>query len=156
MYVGVNATAAGVALYIIHVFGWTFGATGSARQAVQVLAAGLGSASLFRSSVFNITAGDRIIGIGPSEILVVILTAADRAVDRQRALIRAARAAEIMQGLPFNDNVDSILAYCVATMQNVPPEEAKAVEAKFRYSKMTLRTLRYTTRSSRTSLDYNS
>jgi hypothetical protein len=62
--------------------------------------------------------------------LVVILTAADRAVDRQRALIRAARAAEIMQGLPFNDNVDSILAYCVATMQNVPPEEAKAVEAK--------------------------
>jgi hypothetical protein len=130
VYVGVNAAAAGVALYLIRVFGWTFGANGSAREAVQVLTAGFGSAALFRSSVFNVTAGDRVIGIGPSEILNVILTAADRAVDRERALIRATRAAEIMQGLKFEGNSEAILAYCVATMQNVSPEEARAVEAK--------------------------
>jgi hypothetical protein len=130
VYVGVNAAAAGVALYIIHVFSWTFGADGSAREAVQVLSAGLGSAALFRASVFNVTAGDRVIGIGPSEILNVILTAADRAVDRRRALIRATRAAQIMAGLTFEGSAEALLAYCVATMQNVTPDEARVVEAK--------------------------
>ncbi|MGH3152825.1 MAG: hypothetical protein ACRDOB_19130 [Streptosporangiaceae bacterium] len=130
VYVGVNATAAGVALYVIHVFGWTFGAHGSALVAVQVLTAGLGSAALFRASVFNVTAGDRVIGIGPSEILNVILTAADRAVDRKRALIRATRAAQIMEGLTFEGSAEALLAYCVATMQNVTPDEARVVEAK--------------------------
>ncbi len=130
VYVGVNATAGGVALDLIHVFGWTLGAKSSAREVVQVLTAGLGSAALFRSSLFNVTAGDRVIGIGPSEILNVILGAADRAVDRQRALIRATRAAVIMRDLPFDTSADAILAYCVATMQNVTPDEAREVEAK--------------------------
>jgi hypothetical protein len=130
VYVGVNAAAAGVALYTIHVFSWSFGANGAAREAVQVLSAGLGSAALFRASVFNVTAGDRVIGIGPSEILNVILTAADRAVDRRRALIRATRAAQIMKGLTFEGSAEALLAYCVATMQNVTPDEARVVEAK--------------------------
>jgi hypothetical protein len=130
VYVGVNATAGGVALDLIHVFGWTLGAKSSAREVLQVLTAGLGSAALFRSSLFNVTAGDRVIGIGPSEILNVILGAADRAVDRQRALIRATRAAVIMHDLPFDTSADAILAYCVATMQNVTPDEAREVEAK--------------------------
>jgi hypothetical protein len=130
VYVGVNAAAAGVALYLIHIFGWTFGSGGSARQPIQVLAAGFGSAALFRSSVFIVPAGDRLIGIGPQEILNVILGAADRAVDRRRALIRATRAAQIMHDLPFEDGADSLFAYCIATMQNLRPEEAGAVKAK--------------------------
>lgn len=138
VYVGVNATAAGVALYLIHVFGWTFGAGGPTLQPIQVLAAGFGSAALFRSAVFIVPVGDQLIGIGPQEILNVILAAADRAVDRRRALIRATRAAQIMKNLSFKDNADSILAYCLATMQNVRPEEAGAVKAKItklRYDK---------------------
>jgi hypothetical protein len=138
VYVGVNATAAGVALYLIHVFGWTFGANGSAREVVQVLTAGLGSAALFRSAVFNVTTRDRIVGIGPSEILNVILTAADRAVDRRQAWVRADRAAAIMQGLTFEGSVDAMLAYCAATMQNVKPDEIRAVKDKMwalRYNK---------------------
>jgi uncharacterized membrane protein len=130
VYVGVNAVAAGVALYLIHVFGWTFGASGPARQPIQVLAAGFGSAALFRSAVFIVPIGDQLIGIGPQEILNVILAAADRAVDRRRALIRATRAAQIMKDLSFEHGADSIFAYCLATMQNVRPEEAEAVKAK--------------------------
>lgn len=130
VYVWVNEAAAVAALYLIHVFGWNFGANGSAREAIQVLTAGLGSAALFRTSLFNVAAGDRVIGIGPSEILNVILAAADRAVDRQRALIRATRAGEIMQGLSFKDNAEALLKYCVATMQNVTPDEVKTVEGQ--------------------------
>ena len=128
VYVAVNVAAALGALYLIHVFGLSFGAKGTAREVTQVLVAGLGSAALFRTSLFNVSVGDEIIGIGPSAILSIILAAADRAVDRQRAVIRAVRAEELMKGISFSKNADELLAYCVATLQNVAPSEAKAIE----------------------------
>jgi uncharacterized membrane protein len=128
VYVVVNAAAAAAALYLLHVFDWTFGTTGTARNVTQVLTAGFGSAALFRSSLFNVATGDQIVGIGPSAILNVILTAADRAVDRQRALIRAESTGLIMGTFSFNKGAEPLLAYCVAAMQNITPGEAKAVE----------------------------
>jgi uncharacterized membrane protein len=128
VYVVVNVAAAAAALYLLHVFDWTFGLTGTARNVTQVLTAGLGSAALFRSSLFNVATGDQFVGIGPSAILNVILTAADRAVDRRRADIRAANTAVIMEGFSFNKGAEALLAYCIATMQNVTPTEAKTVE----------------------------
>jgi uncharacterized membrane protein len=126
----VNVAAAAAALYLLHVFNWTFGLTGAALNVTQVLTAGFGSAALFRSSLFNVATGDQIVGIGPSAILNVILTAADRAVDRRRADIRAANTAAIMEGFSFNKGAETLLAYCIATMQNVTPAEAKAVESR--------------------------
>jgi uncharacterized membrane protein len=128
VYVITNAAAAIGSLYLIHVFGWNFGVTGSARETTQVLVAGLGSAALFRSSLFNVSVGDQTIGIGPSTILTIILTAADRAVDRQRAVIRAVKVVAFMDGISFNESAEELLAYCVAAMQNVSPSEAKGIE----------------------------
>lgn len=128
VYVVVNAAASAGALYLIHVFNWTFGATGAIVSVTQVLVAGFGSAALFRSSLFNVTAGDQIIGIGPSAILNVILTAADRAVDRERAIIRDVSTSAAMKGFSFNMGAESLLAYCVATMQNITAAEVKVVE----------------------------
>lgn len=128
VYVTANAAAGAGALYLIRVFGWSFGTTGAAREVSQVLVAGLGSAALFRASFFNIPAGEQIIAVGPSAILNIILAAADRAVDRQRAVIRAARAAELMNEISFNDSAEELLAYCTAAMQNASPGEAKAIE----------------------------
>src|SRR6266511_3680160 len=48
VYVITNVAAAIGSFYLIHVFGWDFGFTGSARETTQVLVAGLGSAALFR------------------------------------------------------------------------------------------------------------
>ena len=127
IYVGVNAAAAVGALYLIHAFNWSFGAVGGTLGLTQVLVAGFGSAAVFRSSLFNVTAGDQVVGIGPSAVLNVILAAADRAVDRQRAAIRAETAAEIMKDFSFAD-ADSLLRYSVATMQNISSDEATVIE----------------------------
>ena len=128
IYIGVNASAALAAFHLILSFGWTFGATGDSVDLVQVLTAGFGSAALFRSSFFNVTAGDQVVGIGPSAVLNVILTAADRAVDRQRAVIRSAHAGKVMRGISFERSADSIVAFTVATMQNVSADEAQAIQ----------------------------
>jgi predicted transcriptional regulator len=130
VYVIVNAGASAGALYLLHVFNWTFGLTGTPLVVTQVLTAGFGSAALFRSSLFNVATGDQNIGIGPSALLNVILKAADRAVDRQRAVIRAAQTRTIMKGLRFDKGAESLWKYCVAAMQNITPAEAKAVENK--------------------------
>jgi hypothetical protein len=130
VYGVVNIAAAAVALYLLHVFNWTFGLTGTGRNVTQVLTAGFGSAALFRSSLFNVAIGDQFVGIGPSAVLNVILTAADREVDRRRADIRAADTAEIMAGFSFNKGAETLLKYCIATMQNLTSAEARAVESR--------------------------
>ncbi len=127
VYLAVNVGASLAALYLIKTFDWDFGASGSSKPIVQVLTAGFGSAAVFRSSLFNITAGDQTIGIGPSTVLNVILNAADRAVDRERAAIRSARAGTIMKGVGFTESADALLAYVSATMQNLTDAEAKLV-----------------------------
>jgi hypothetical protein len=127
VYLTANAAAAAGAYYLILVFGWRFGVSGTGREVMQVLVAGLGSAALFRASLFNVSVGDQIIGVGPSAILNIILTAADRAVDRQRAVIRAQRTRELMDGISFERSAEELLAYCVAAMQNTSPNEAKAI-----------------------------
>ena len=54
VYVLVNAGASAGALYLLHVFNWTFGLTGTPLVVTQVLTAGFGSAALFRSSLLNV------------------------------------------------------------------------------------------------------
>jgi hypothetical protein len=130
VYVGVNAVASATALYLVRAFGWTFGVAAPDRATVQVLAAGFGSAALLRSSLFNITVVDQVVGVGPAAILNVILSAADRAVDRRRARIRSEKTSEIMKGVSFADHADSLVMYCWAAMQNTSPVEIKAIEDK--------------------------
>lgn len=128
VYLVVNILASLAALFLIGTFHWHFGTTGSSTSVVQVLTAGFGSAALFRSSLFNITAGDQTIGIGPSTVLNVILNAADRAVDRERAAIRSARAARIMKTVDFERDADALLLYVAAAMQNLTEAEARIVQ----------------------------
>ncbi|MGV9382221.1 hypothetical protein ACWDRB_40870 [Nonomuraea sp. NPDC003707] len=127
-YVAVNAGGAAAALWTVTQFGWTFGATGESVTFTQVLAAGFGSGALFRSSLFNVTAGNQVIGVGPSAVLTVILSAADRAVDRGRARIRSKGVGEIMGGFPFERGADALFHYAVAALQNFTPAEVKVVE----------------------------
>ena len=89
--------------------------------------------AFFRTSLFIVRAGDRDVGLGPSEILKVFLTAADRAVDRKRAAARAYAVASAMKGIDFAKASSALPTYCLALMQNVPPEDQqelrRAVEA---------------------------
>lgn len=127
-YVTVNAAASAAAFGLIRAFEWDFGASGTQKLVTQVLVAGFGSAALFRSSLFNITAGDQVVGVGPSAVLNVILSAADRAVDRQRASFRAQNTTAAMKDVSFERSADSLAVFCFGAMQNASNEEVKAID----------------------------
>ncbi len=128
LYVAVNAMAAVSAFLLIRAFGWEFGASSNTLLITQILVAGFGAAALFRTSFFNVTAGDQVIGIGPSAVLNVILTAADRAVDRRSARLRSEATSASMQGVPFEHGANALALYCFAAMQNASRDEVQAVE----------------------------
>lgn len=127
VYVAVNGLASAGALALIHIFNWNFGATDGQIRIIQVLVAGFGAIALFRTSLFNVTVTDQVIGVGPSVLLNVILTAADRAVDRRRALDRSQKVAEIMKDVSFEKSADSIRLFCFGLMQNALPAEKDAI-----------------------------
>lgn len=93
----------------------------------QILVSGVGAMAFFRTSLFVVRAGDRDVGLGPSEFLKVFLTAADRAVDRKRAAARSESVAKVMKGIDFAKASKSLPFYCVGLMQNVPAEDQKAL-----------------------------
>ena len=128
IYVTINAAAGAVALLVIDEFGWTFGVTqDGATRITQVAAAGLSAMAILRAAVFTVRVGDVNVGVGPNLLLMVVLDAADRAVDRDRANRRNVLVVEIMDGVDFDKAKKALPSYCLTLMQNVPKEEQRAV-----------------------------
>jgi hypothetical protein len=130
VYVVLNSGAAAGALALAATFDWTFGA--SEPQAIRwtrVLVAGFGAMALFRSALFTVRVGKQDVGVGPSTFLHVVLTAADRAVDRNRARARAEEVSKAMSGVDFDKAVEALPAYCFALMQNTSNEEQRSLAA---------------------------
>jgi hypothetical protein len=130
LYVGLNVAASAGAFGMIRTFGWDFSLGSSSALPTQVLVAGFGSAALFRSSLFNVTIGDQVLGVGPSAVLNVVLAAADRAVDRKRAQLRSELTRKAMAGVSFETEAESLAMYCFAAMQNTSQAELKAINDK--------------------------
>jgi hypothetical protein len=76
-----------------------------------------------RSSLFSFRAGDQDVALGPSTVLRVVLDAADREVDRQRATARAVTVDRIMRGVVFDKAQLALPTYCLAILQNLPQED---------------------------------
>jgi hypothetical protein len=129
MYVTVNGAAAVAALVIVRAFGWTFGLPRGASelqvQVIQVLVAGIGSAALFRSSLFTVRQGDQEIGIGPSALLTGLLGMVDRGVDRRRALQRLGR--DDLAGLSFDSDYVALTELFTGALQNLDKADAQAL-----------------------------
>ena len=124
-YVGLNAVASLAALKLIHIYGWTFGASAApgAVRWTQILVAGTGAMALFRTSLFTLHVGDKDVGVGPIAFLQIFRDASDRAVDRLRAKARSDQVATIMEGLSYAKASAGLPPYCLALMQNVPSDE---------------------------------
>lgn len=130
-YLAVNALASVIALLLAWSFNWRFGVDASAAawevSLVQLLATGLGAMAVFRSSLFNIQAGDTQVAVGPNSVLQVILSVLDREVDRVRARPRAPAVADIMKDVDFNKAKKALPTFCFELMQNVTAEEVAAM-----------------------------
>ncbi len=94
----------------------------------RVLLAGVGAMALLRTAVFTLRVKDSDIAIGPAALLQVILAAADRECDRQRAGPRAKRVKAIMRGVSFARARTALLAHCMALMQNLSADEQSALQ----------------------------
>jgi len=129
VYLALNAAAAAATLFIIDVFGWKFGvaANTGAVRVTQVLVAGFGALALLRSSLLNVRIGDQDVSVGPGGVLLVVLEATDRAVDRVRAEARSTAVARIMAKISFEKAVEGLSAYCLALMQNLPQADQTAL-----------------------------
>jgi hypothetical protein len=125
LYLVLNGAASGLALALIRVFDWKFGAGADTVRWVQLLVAGVGAMALFRASLFTVRAGDRDIAVGPATFLQIFRDAADRAVDRLRARARSLHVGKLMDGVDYGKASEGLIPYCLALMQNVPDDEQK-------------------------------
>jgi len=130
LYIFLNFLLSVSALYCIQVFEW-FPPSDTGNQQthtiMQVLLAGFGAMAFFRSSIFTVRVGDTDVGVGPSGLAQIVLDAADRAIDRNRAKPRAEAVADIMASVDFDKASHALPTYCFALMQNVSPEEQQMV-----------------------------
>jgi len=125
LYLSVNGVAAVAALALIRELrGIDFGsASGLPAPVAQVLLAGFGTMAFFRSAFFTLRVGDSDVAIGPAAVLQVILSAADRACDRDRANPRSKLVARVMRGVAFDKAKEALPIYCFQLMQNVALDE---------------------------------
>jgi hypothetical protein len=124
-YVALNGAASALALAVISTFGWKFGASPHSVEFVRVAVAGFGAMAVLRSSLLTVHAGGQDVTIGPNSLLMVLLSACDRGIDRQRAADRADEVKRIMEGVSFVKARDSLPAVALALMQNLgPPDQA--------------------------------
>ena len=133
-YILVNAGASVLALYLLRIFGGEslFGEAGSSKQWVsEILVAGLGAMTFMRSSIFNIAIGsNQKVPVGPSVLLEVILSTADRGVDRKRAGERVNFIKSTMKGVSYEKAEQVLPQYCFSIMQNVGDKEREQIKAR--------------------------
>ena len=136
LYIALNAAASLAAFGLIQVFDFRFGVTGADAGAkllwVQALVASFGAMAAFRSSLFTVRVGDQDVGVGPQGLLQIILDAADRGVDRERAAGRAAEVATAMKDLSFQRAYIALPTLCLELMQNLPQDQQAALGDEIR------------------------
>ena len=122
-YMLVNGLASMGALTLVRAFNLSFGASGNGVRLMQILVAGFGAMAVFRSSIFTVRIEEKDVPIGAASFLTIVLDAADREVDRQRAALRAQNVGRIMSQVDFKKALASLPTYSIALMQNLPPDE---------------------------------
>lgn len=124
IYVAANATVSFVIFWLVHAGQLTLPTLDKTGSVVsQVLVSGVGAMALFRTSVFTLRVKETDIPVGPAAFLQVLLAAADRACDRDRAGPRAQRVTRIMRGVSFVRARLALPLHCLALMQNISTDE---------------------------------
>ena len=127
-YIATNAAAGVMALWIIEASGWTFGEDlePAAQHGLQVAAAGFGALAVMRAAVIQIRVDDRVVSVGPSLILNVLLNFTANNMSRKRAAYLDKIVNRIMAKVDFNKAKEQLPSYCFSLMRT-PEDEQKAV-----------------------------
>jgi hypothetical protein len=130
IYMAVNAAVSLIVFWLLRTgqIGMTL-ATAIGPTLSQVLLAGVGSMALLRTSLFTLRVRETDVPVGPAAILQVILVAADRACDRDRAGPRAAAVKRIMLGVSFQRARLALPGHCLSLMQNISADERSQLDS---------------------------
>lgn len=124
LYIVLNAGASVVAMYVIRTFHWNFGQVEGASIAItQIFAASFGAMGILRSSFYNFKLDGQTVPIGGAVILMSLLSAADRGVDRKLMQSRSEIAERIMRGVSFEKARQALPTYCLMLLRNLGHEE---------------------------------
>jgi hypothetical protein len=127
-YIGLNGTAAAIAMAVVHKVPWLSDdgdASAPSRLLIRALVAGTSAMAVIRASLFTIRVGNTDVSVGPAAFLQIILAAADRACDRERAGPRALAMQDIMAGISFQRAKLALPLFCFNLMQNVSADEQR-------------------------------
>jgi hypothetical protein len=133
MYIAFNIGASILALYLILEIKpeWLVGKDGDLNKVTPagwiliVFVAGTAALAFFRSSLFRTKIDEVSVPVGPALILDSLLGALDRAVDRSIATPRSEAIKRIMDEVDFDKAQEALSSYCIALMQNLPPDESR-------------------------------
>ncbi len=124
VYILLNASASVVALYLAETLNWSLGIQSQdALMIARLGVASFGAMAVLRTSLFNLKTDDQIVSIGPNAILESLLGAADRGVDRRRAISRSKDASEIMRDISFEKSHAVLSAFCLSLLQNASAQD---------------------------------
>lgn len=98
----------------------------------RVFAAAFGSLVIMRSAFARMSIGGQDIGVGPSAIIEIFQSAADRSVDRRRAASRIDELPKELRRLPLDFANSTLMALCVELMQNLTAEEKQTIEQRIK------------------------
>lgn len=130
LYVTVNTAGSLLALAGVRAFGWDFGVEqASAREFVQVLVAGLGALTLFRTKLFSAAYRDETHSWGPSRLLELLLGVSDREIDRDQASMRSRVVAEVMSEVSFAKAYAILPTYALGLLEGSSDEEQRRLAA---------------------------
>ena len=127
LYITVNILAACAAFGLAHYGDLLNLKDKESRLLTESLVAGIGAMAFFRSAVFTVRVGSSDVAVGPASILQVIMTAVDRACDRERARPRAEFISRLMNGVSFDAAADILPQFCFSAMQNVSVSDQQLV-----------------------------
>lgn len=138
VYVAFNILISWLSLFVLDGLNISFesvAATGDAPQRTadfeavlyNVIAAGLGGAAFFRSSLMKVKTSGTDVAVGPALVIDTLLAVTDREVDRFRARDRATRIARLMAGLGPQDISMIVMPFCRDLMQNLSDAERQGL-----------------------------
>lgn len=124
VYILVNVAGSLLALYAIRALEWDFGVErGPGRSLVQVLIAGVGAITLFRTKLFSAAVRGETHAWGPSRLLDLLLGVSDREIDRDQARTRSQVVAEVMAQVSFAKAYAVLPTYALGLLEGTSDEE---------------------------------
>jgi len=120
LYVLGNGGAAALTLLTLHALHISAGNGTS-----QAIVAGLGGMAILRSAFATVKVGDRDLPAGFGLVVLGLLGAVDRVIDRNQATGRSAKVGEIMRDVSFTKAYEALPAHCILLMANASDEDAK-------------------------------